>query len=71
MFLAEAVARLRAEGRLQVLARAVVLQASGLAARAMVAALRGEVAEAASAAEQAERIAVPAGAPAPEPGSPD
>jgi DNA-binding CsgD family transcriptional regulator len=92
MFFTDAVARLRAEGRLQVLARALVLQAwarlrqgqwstamplaeegcrlaeecgqaesqaSGFAAQAMVAALRGELADAASYAEQAERIAVP------------
>jgi DNA-binding CsgD family transcriptional regulator len=92
MFLADAAARLRAEGRLQVLARTVVMQAwtrlrrgqwsmamplaeegrrlaeesgqpewqaAGFAGRAMVAALRGEVAEAASAADRAERIAVP------------
>ena len=92
MFLADAAARLRAEGRLQVLARAVVMQAwarlrrgqwstamplaeegcrlaeesgqaewlaAGFAGRAMVAALRGEVAEAAAAADWAERIAVP------------
>ena len=92
MFLADAAARLRAEGRLQVLARAVVMlawarlrrgrwstamplaeegcrlaeesgqaewQASGFAGRAMVAALRGEVGEAALAADRAERIAVP------------
>ncbi len=91
MFLADAAARLRAEG-LQVLARAVVMlawarlrrgrwstamplaeegcrlaeesgqaewQASGFAGRAMVAALRGEVGEAALAADRAERIAVP------------
>jgi DNA-binding CsgD family transcriptional regulator len=92
MLLADAVARLRAEGRLQVLARALVLQAwarlrrgqwstamplaeegcrlaeesgeaewlaAGFAARAMVAALRGDVAEAADAANPAEQIAVP------------
>ncbi len=92
MFLADAAARLRGEGRLQVLARTVVMlawarlrrgqwstamplaeegyrlaeesgqaewQASGLAGQAMVAALRGEVAEAALAADRAERIAVP------------
>jgi DNA-binding CsgD family transcriptional regulator len=92
MFYADAAARLRAEGRLQVLARAVVMlawahlrrgqwstamplaeegcrlaeesgqaewQAAGFAGRAMVAALRGEVAEAALAAGRAERIAVP------------
>jgi DNA-binding CsgD family transcriptional regulator len=92
MFLADASARLRAEGRLQVLARTVVMQAwtrlrrgqwstamplaeegrrlaeesgqpewqaAGYAGRAMVAALRGDVAEAASAADRAERIAVP------------
>ena len=92
MFLSDAAARLRAEGRLQVLARAVVMlawarlrrgrwstamplaeegcrlaeesgqaewQASGFAGRAMVAALRGEVGEAALAADGAERIAVP------------
>ncbi len=92
MFYADAVARLRAEGRLQVLARAVVMQAwarlrrgqwsnamplaaegcrlaeesgqaewlaAGLAGRAMVAALRGELAEAAAAADRAEQIAVP------------
>ena len=85
MFLADAASRLRAEGRLQVLARAVVMQAwarlrrgqwstamplaeegcrlaeesgqpewlaAGFAGRAMVAALRGEIAEAASAAER-------------------
>ncbi len=94
MFYADAAARLRAEGRLQVLARAAVMlawarlrrgrgstamplaeegcrlaeesgqaewQASGFAGRAMVAALRGEVAEAALAADRAERIAVPTG----------
>ena len=88
----DAAARLRAEGRLQVLARAICLQAwarlrrgqwstamplaeegtrlaeetgqaeyegSGLAAQAMVAALRGDTAEAASAADRAERIAFP------------
>jgi DNA-binding NarL/FixJ family response regulator len=92
MFYADAVTRLRAEGRLQVLARAVVMQAwtrlrrgqwstamplaeegcrlaeesgqaewqaAGFAGQAMVAALRGEVAEAALAADRAERIAVP------------
>jgi DNA-binding CsgD family transcriptional regulator len=92
MFYADAVARLRTEGRLQVLARAVVMQAwarlrrgqwssamplaeegcrlaeesgqaewlaAGLAGRAMVAALRGELVEAASAADRAEQIAVP------------
>ena len=91
-FCANAAARLRAEGRLQVLAKAVVMQAwaqlrrgqwstamplaeegcrlaeesgqaewlaAGLAGRAMVGALRGEAAEAASAADDAERIAVP------------
>ncbi|HTZ29191.1 MAG TPA: LuxR C-terminal-related transcriptional regulator [Streptosporangiaceae bacterium] len=88
----DAAARLRAEGRLQVLARAICLQAwarlrrgqwstamplaeegtrlaeesgqaeyegSGLAAQAMVAALRGNTVEAASAADRAERIAFP------------
>jgi DNA-binding CsgD family transcriptional regulator len=92
MFLSDAAARLRAEGRVQVLARAVVMQAwarlrrgqwttamplaeegcrlaeesgqaewlaAGSAGRAMVAALRGEVAAAASAADRAEGIAVP------------
>ena len=92
MLFADAIARLRAEGRLQFLARAIVLQAwarlrrgqwstamplaeegtrlseesgqaeyqsAGFAAQAMVAALRGETAEAASAADQAERIAFP------------
>jgi DNA-binding CsgD family transcriptional regulator len=89
---ASVVGRLRAEGRLQVLARALDLQAwarlrqgrwstamplaeegsrlaresgqpeweaSGLAAQAMVAALRGEVAEAAAEADRAERIGGP------------
>jgi len=89
---ADAAARLRTEGRLPILARALVLQAwarlrrgqwstamplaeegcllaeesdqpeweaSGLAARAMVAALRGEVASAASTADRAERIGFP------------
>jgi DNA-binding CsgD family transcriptional regulator len=92
LFLADAAARLRAEGRLRVLTQAVVMQAwarlrrgqwstamplaeegcrlaeesgqaewlaAGLAGRAMVAALRGEIAKAASAASAAERIAVP------------
>jgi DNA-binding CsgD family transcriptional regulator len=92
MFFGDAIARLRAEGRLQFLARAIVLQAwarlrrgqwstamplaeegtrlseesgqaeyssAGFAAQAMVAALRGETAGAASAADQAERIAFP------------
>jgi DNA-binding CsgD family transcriptional regulator len=92
MFYASVVARLRAEGRLQVLARALGLQAwarlrqgrwstamplaeegsrlaaesgqpeweaSGLAAQAMVAALRGEIAEAAADADRAERIGGP------------
>jgi DNA-binding CsgD family transcriptional regulator len=92
MLFADAIARLRAEGRLQVLARAIVLQAwarlrrgqwstamplaeegtrlaeesgqaewqaAGFAAQAMVAALRGETAEAASAADRAERMAFP------------
>jgi DNA-binding CsgD family transcriptional regulator len=92
LLFADAIVRLRAEGRLQVLARAIVLQAwarlrrgqwstavplaeegtrlaeesgqpewqaSGFAAQAMVAALRGDVAQAASAAERAERIAFP------------
>ena len=91
-FYASVVARLRAEGRLQVLARALDLQAwarlrqgqwsiamplaeegsrlaaesgqpeweaSGLAAQAMVAALRGETAEAAADADRAERIGGP------------
>ena len=92
MLYASAVSRLRAEGRLQALARALVLhawarlrrgqwstamplaeegcrlaaesgqpewEASGLAAQAMVAALRGAAAAAAGAADQAERIAGP------------
>jgi DNA-binding CsgD family transcriptional regulator len=92
MIFQDAVARLRAEGRLQVLTRALVLQAwarlrrgqwstamplaeegtrlaeesrqpewqsSGFAAQAMVAALRGETAEAVSAADRAEQIAFP------------
>jgi DNA-binding CsgD family transcriptional regulator len=92
MLFADAIARLRAEGRLQFLARAIVLQAwarlrrgqwstalplaeegtrlseesgqpeyssAGFAAQAMVAALRGETAQAALAADQAERIAFP------------
>jgi DNA-binding CsgD family transcriptional regulator len=92
MFYGSVVSRLRAEGRLQVLARALDLQAwarlrqgqwstamplaeegsrlaaesgqpeweaSGLAAQAMVAALRGETAEAAADADRAERIGGP------------
>jgi DNA-binding CsgD family transcriptional regulator len=92
LFLADAAARLRAEGRLQVLARAVVMQAitrlrqgqwssamplaeegcrlaeesgqpewlaAAFGGQAMVAALRGDILEAASAADRAERIAVP------------
>ena len=92
LFLADAAARLRAEGRLQVLTRAVVMQAwarlrrgqwstamplaeegtrlaeetgqaewiaSGLVGQAMVAALRGDAAEAMRAADRTERIAVP------------
>jgi DNA-binding CsgD family transcriptional regulator len=91
-FYASVAARLRAEGRLQVLARTLDLQAwarlrqgrwstamplaeegsrlagesgqpeweaSGLAAQAMVAALRGETAEAAAKADRAERIGGP------------